>query len=246
MAKVIFCKKVKTMVVHAAKLKERAEHIDRMLSEIGMEYEFVHEGDVETLTDEMLDKYLDDGPEQLHQPCAKASCTIKHFLIYEKIVEDGLEGALVLEDDIVLHPDFMPRFEQSILEYREHYANLKVLISYEDSTLQFVPRSQREKGRMLYHGKKDRTTGAYYINRHAAKAILGYIKEQPCDLPIDLYHNRLLSQGKILYLWCHPTLATQGSFTGAFRSSLSKKKDRMIAIRWWFKKNYKCLLYWFR
>ena len=237
---------MKALVIHAAKLKERGENIDRMLRSIGMDYEFIREGDADDLTDELLDKYLKDGPEDLHRKCPRASCTIKHFLSYEKILADGLEGALILEDDIVLHDDFMPRFMQSMEEYRRHYADQKVLISYEDSSLQFVPRSQREKGRMLYPGKKDRMAGAYFINCHAAKAILDRLAQQPTDIPIDCYHYQLLRKGVINYLWCQPALATQGSFTGQFRSSLSKKKDRMIVIRWWFKKNYKRLLYWLR
>ena len=237
---------MKALVIHAAKLKERGENIDRMLRGIGMDYEFIREADADELTDELLDKYLADGPEDLHRKCPRASCTIKHFLSYEKILADGLEGALILEDDIVLHDDFLPQFEKSMEEYHRNYAESKVLISYEDSSLQFVPRSQREKGRMLYPGKKDRMAGAYFINRHAAQAILDELKQQPTAIAIDCYHYELLKRGVIDYLWCQPALATQGSFTGQFRSSLSKKKDRMIEIRWWFKKNYKRLLYWLR
>lgn len=237
---------MKVLVIHAAKLKERGENIDKMLKSMGLDYEFIREGDADQLTDEMLDKYLADGPEDMHKKSPRASCTIKHFLSYEKILADSMEGALVLEDDIVLHDGFVPLFEKSIAEYRRDYAERPVLISYEDSSLQFVPRSQREKGRMLYPGHKDRMAGAYFINSHAAKAILDCLKEQPSDIPVDCYHYRLLREGVIDYLWCQPALATQGSFTGAFRSSLSKKKDRMIVVRWWFKKNYKRLLYWLR
>lgn len=237
---------MKALVIHAAKLKERGENIDRMLRGIGMDYEFISEGDADQLTDELIDKYLADGPEDLHKKSPRASCTIKHFLAYEKIVAEGMEGALVLEDDIVLHDNFMPRFEKSIEEYREHYKGRNVLISYEDSSLQFVPRSKREKDRMLYPGKKDRMAGAYFVSLHAAKTILDCLKQQPTAIPVDCYHYELLKKGVIDYLWCQPALATQGSFTGQFRSSLSKKKDTMIVVRWWFKKNYKKLLYWLR
>ena len=48
------------------------------------------------------------------------------------------------------------------------------------------------------------------------------------------------------YLWCHPTIASQGSFTGAFSSSLSHKNDMLIRLRWSLKKNYKTFLYWLR
>jgi glycosyl transferase family 25 len=238
---------IKTLIIHAEKLKERGEYIDNMMKAIGMDYEFISEGDADKLTDELLDRYLKDGPEDLHQKSSRASCTIKHFLAYEKILADGLEGALILEDDIVLHDDFKEKFEQSIEEYRQNYADRNVLISYEDSSLQFVPRSQRKKGQLLYYGKKDRMAGAYYMSRRCAEAILSDLSAHKCHTTdADTYHYHLLKQGVIDYLWCQPALATQGSFTGAFRSSLSSKKDRMIEFRWWFKKNYKRLLYWFR
>ncbi len=158
----------------------------------------------------------------------------------------GWEGALILEDDIVLHQNFLPQFLQSINEYNQRYADGNVLISYEDSSLQFVPRSKREKGRMLYPATTGRMAGAYFINHHAAKSILERLRHDRCDVPIDLYHYQLIQENFITYLWCQPALASQGSFTGAFRSSLSSKKDRFIVWRWFLKKSYKRLLYWLR
>lgn len=235
---------MKIFVIHPDKFKARGEHIDCMLK--GMDYEFINEGHDEQQIAAYIDKYLCDGREQLHRPVPRALCTISHLLACERIVADGLEGALILEDDIVLHKNFLLRFEQSIKEYREHYADKNVLISYEDSSLKFVPRSQREKGRMLYQAMKGRMAGAYFINHHAAKAILERLNKQRSDLAIDLYHYELIKEGFLLCLWCQPALATQGSFTGQFPSALSSRKDRMIAFNWWLKKNYKQSLYWFR
>jgi glycosyl transferase family 25 len=53
---------MKALVIHAARLKERGEHIDRMLRGIGMDYEFIREGDADALTDDLLDRFLADGP----------------------------------------------------------------------------------------------------------------------------------------------------------------------------------------
>ena len=237
---------MKAFVIHPQRLKERGEHIDRMLRNIGMDYEFVNEGDDDTQIEVYLDQYMRDGKEPMHQRSPRALCTISHFLTYERILAEQMEGALILEDDIVLHDNFMVRFEQSIEEYRRNHADKRILISYEDSSLQFVPRSQREKGRMLYPAEKGRMSGAYFINHHAAKAILDRLQTDRCDQAIDWYHYQLIQEHFIDYLWCQPALATQGSFTGQFHSALSSKKDRMIVIRWWFKKNYKKLLYWLR
>ena len=236
---------MKVLVIHPDRLKERGEHIDRMMKSLGMDYEFVNEGHDDNHIQALLDQYMRDGREQLHRRIPRALCTVSHFLAYERIVTDGLEGALVMEDDIALDTDFVARFEQSLKEYREHYADKNIFISYEDSSLRFVPRSQRVKGQMLYPAKRGRMAGCYFINYKAAKAILEQLKVERCDRAIDWYHNYLIDKGVLGCLWCQPTIATQGTFSGAFASSLVND-GRFVRLRWLFKKNYKKLLYWFR
>lgn len=237
---------MKAFVIHAERLKERAEHIDRMLSEEGIEYEFVNEGNDDEKIQGYLDKYMKDGRELLHRKVPRSLCTISHFLAYEQILAGNMDGALVLEDDIVLHKHFLPRYKESISEYSKKYTERPVLISYEDSPLQFVPRSRRVKGQMLYPADHGRMSGAYFINRRAIEAVFDQLQKDRCDLAIDHYHGELIKHGVIECLWCQPALATQGSFTGLFKSALSSKKDRMESVKWWFKKSYKQFLYWFR
>ena len=40
-------------------------------------------------------------------PTAETSCSFKHLTACERIVRDGHASALVLEDDVVLPPDFV-------------------------------------------------------------------------------------------------------------------------------------------
>ena len=87
--------------------------------------------------------------------------------------------------------------------------------------------------------------GCYYINDVAAKAIQEQLSMERCDEPIDWYHNTLINKGILECLWCQPTIATQGTFSGAFVSSLNNDGP-FVRLRWLFKKNYKKLLYWLR
>ena len=237
---------MKTYVIHPDRLIERGEHMKRMLKQEGMDFEFVNEGNDDVHIQAYISRWMKNGKENMLEKTPRTLCTLSHFFAYQRILSDGTDGALILEDDIVLHKDFFPQYNQSLNEYKKFHSDKKVLISYEDSSLLLIPRSQREKGKMLYKGNRDRLSGAYFINKMAAKSILEYLDKHSCDRAIDCFHHLLIQEGFVDYFWCHPALATQGSFTGAFRSALSKKKDRMIEIRWWFKKNYKQLLYWFR
>ena len=119
---------MKTLVIHPTRLKERGEHLDRMLRNIGLEYDIVNEGSDEAKIKAYLEKYLRNGQEEMLRKVPRSLCTISHFLAYERIQSEGLEGALVLEDDILLHKNFKMKFEQSIEEYQRNYQNQKIII----------------------------------------------------------------------------------------------------------------------
>lgn len=116
------------------------------------------------------------------------------------ILENNWKGALILEDDIILRKDFTTVFNNCMHEY-ETMSVSDIFISFEDSRLRFVPRSQRVKGKYLYKGSKDRMAGAYYISNGAARRIMDYVSEYKCDRPIDLLHSLLIKQEGFPYYW---------------------------------------------
>ena len=234
------------LIIHSRKYSERKAHMDSMMASHPYQYEYILEGDAEQLTKDVINKYFTDVEIEKGVRMTAPnilSCTLKHLYAYEKILENDLQGALILEDDAILFNRFDEIFAKSIQEYEKNYYNENVIISYEDTRLRFVPRSKRIKGVYLYSGDRDRMTAIYFINRNAAQMILEEVKKNKCHLPIDLYQRYLLNQKKVLYLWCHPTIATQGSHTGLFSSTLSGRNHWMKALLWNCKLIYKKLLY---
>ena len=226
--------------------EDREAHINAMLHEHGIPFEYMLRGDIADLGDGLAERFLAPA---IGIPRAAQSCAVKHLLIYEDIVRRDLPGALVLEDDIVFLPRFDKIFEQSMRELPRYDAGgtAPVLISYEDTRLRFVERSRREKGRVLYPGDRDRMAGCYYINRAAAALILDTLRaEGGLTMPMDLYHNELLRRGELQYLWCQPTIARQGSHNGMFRSALNDTKTRTDELKWKLRYWYRRLLYFLR
>jgi len=234
------------LVIHAKHLTARRQHMERQLKDWPGRVEYILDYDRDELTDEVIRTYIKPGCE-LDNRSGATSCAVKHLLACRYIVEHQLEGALVLEDDIVLHPGFREDFEKTLDEWRRCYAGQPVLISYEDSSLQFIPRSQRVKGRMLYDAPLGRVrfTGALYYSRQVAQAILDDVQANKCDIAIDHYQKNLNQKGVIRFVWSEPCLATQGSFTGMFTSSIGQIRS-MEGLRWHLKYFYKRLVYWFR
>lgn len=230
---------------------DRRRHITGMMGRLGVPFEFMLDGDIADITPDRRATYFSTD---ISIPLPAQSCALKHILIYEEIVRRRLDGALVLEDDICLNPRFAEVFTKSMQElpaYEQSGHNgepaLPVMISYEDTRLRFVERSRRQRGRVLYPGDRDRMTGCYYVNRAAAETMLNQLKsEGGLTMPIDLYHAWMLHEHRLQYLWCQPTVATQGSHNGMFRSGIYTAKTITEERKWKLKKLYRKLLYFLR
>lgn len=236
----------KILVIHAKHLTGRLSHMEQQLRDWPGGVTYILDADKDELTDEIVSTFFKKGCE-LDNKSGATSCAMKHLLACKHIVEHQLEGALVLEDDIVLHPGFEKHFAQTMAEYQAQYADQPILISYEDSSLQFIPRSRRKKGQWLYeapHGRV-RFNGALFINLKAAQAIVEDVKVNKCDIAVDHYYVHLYDKGLVQFLWCEPCLATQGSFSGTFISSMGQIRS-LEGLRWKFKYAYKRLVYWLR
>lgn len=225
--------------------EERKIHIENMLDKMGIKFEYILEGDIGDITQHVAETYFTGNEMTNDRP--QTSCALKHIIAYQTIMERGLDGALILEDDIKLHRSFISVFNKSIKELGTDYPeDIPIIISYEDTRLRFVPRSIRKKGKVLYKGDRDRMTGAYYVNAPGAHLIIEYARTNKIDRPIDLIHNKLLQDGALTYLWCQPTIASQGSASGQYISSISSSKRAFTPIIWKFKSLYKKILYLLR
>lgn len=232
------------LVLHLTKGYEgRARHIENMMKKHGLDFEYVLRGDIADINEDVLSEFFSDN---FGAKDAFTSCSYKHLLACQRIVDEGWPGAVVMEDDAILFPKFCRILPEAIRQLNEQEKGPAIL-SLEDSRLRFVPRSKRRKGVLVYPGDRDRLAGCYYVTRAGAEAILASARLHKLDRPIDNFHRLMLDRGEIAYWWLQPTIATQGSFTGLFTSSLSKRYGRLATpLVWQMKLNYRKLLYWLR
>lgn len=198
--------------------EDRRQSIESQLAALGIPFEFMLDGDIPDITNEVSSRWFAAN----YPAGAGQSCTCKHLLMYERIVNAGWQGALILEDDILLDHDFVPVFNATLDELRVgNTAGLDTAwISYENSTLRMPARGELRKGRLLYPAMLTRCTGAYYIGARAAEALLEAAATLKVDKVIDIWVNdmaRAIPDSLKIY-WCHPTVAEQGSMNGRFDS----------------------------
>lgn len=222
--------------------EDRARHIEKTLGDLGINFVYILDGDMSEMDGNVVKKWFKGEMERISPA---SSCALKHFYAYIYIVENDLPGALILEDDIVLKKGFIEGVNSCLYEMRER--NIKPgLISFEDSSLQFVAGSRRQKGVKIYPAERDRFAGCYYVPRQCAEAMIDYALKNKCDLPVDRWHTKLINDIDLPYYWTSPTYASQGSHNGAFASSISDGSVMRHSYQWlsWnLKSLYKRLLY---
>jgi len=235
-------------IIHVRGQKEREAFIQTQLDRLGFPYEYILEGNMEDLTQEIIDRYfVDDGtPETMHGVYPRTSCAYKGIRAYERIVEKGIKGALIFEDDIRLFHGFKENFYKTLDEIEHYHADEPLMVNYEESSLLLVPRSKRKEGQYLYRAERDRFAGCYYITYKAAKAIVEYVQKNKCNTTLDRFHTKLTEQGLINYYWSYPCLAVQCSCDGSMPTMIPTKPRPLKRLKWFYKRFYKHLLYWFR
>lgn len=229
------------LVAHVKQgFEDRRRSIERQFTDLGMPFEFMLDGDIPDIDAEMSARWFDPrfplGSEQ--------SCACKHLLMYERIVKAGWEGALILEDDILLLEGFAPAFEASLREVRRRGNAVlgTAWISYENTGHVVPPRREMKQGQMLYRATTTRCTGAYYIGCIAAAALLHEASTRKVDKAIDCWVEDMvpiLPDGLQIY-WCHPAIAEQGSMNGRFDSMDSRRRAGVWRrLKWKIDKLYK-------
>lgn len=244
----LFMTDAMVLVVHVRGQEERRQFIQEQLDRQGLPYHFILDGNVEDLTPEVLDRYFvpDGKPGTMYGPFPRTSCAYKHLLATQYILDHGLEGALIIEDDLRFYPRFRPLFAKSMEERARRYAGQPVIINYEESSLLLVARSRRVKGQLLYPADRDRYAGCYYLSHQAAQAIMDYVRVHKSDTTSDCLHCRLIGQGLLTSLWSHPCLACQCSADGSMPTTIPTKPRPHKRLKWLYKRIYKHLLYYFR
>ena len=223
--------------------EQRRRSIDEQFSRLNIDFEYFLDGDINDISEELKNRWF--LPALIASP-KTMSCTCKHLLIYKRIVESGLQGTLVFEDDIFLAEDFVQQYNSATQELfeREDINPDRAWISYENSTLRFPSKRVLRPSQRLYRAEEPRCTGAYYIGAEAAKGILEIANLEKTGLAIDCLVADLATRinTPVDIYWCHPTIAEQGSMSGVFESIDPRRSAGLWRkLKWNLDKCYKSI-----
>lgn len=240
--------KTEVLVIHVRGNAGRKRYITQQLSVLDYPVTFIEDGNIEDLTDGVLQKYFKDNgqADTIYGRTPATSCAYKHLLAMEYILSHHLPGALVVEDDLRLKRNFRVVFEESLLEWLTNFPTEPCIMNYEESSLLLVARSRRCRGQVLYKAGRDRFAGCMYVSSKAAEVIMDYVKAHQSAFASDRLHSHLIEEGRITYYWSWPCIACQCSCDGSMPTMIPTKPRPYKRLKWFYKKAYKHLLYWLR
>ena len=201
-------------VINLARSLDRRAHITAELKKVGLHYEIVTAVDGQDL-DLNDTAVIDPSFHRIALTAGSAGARLSHLSVYKKIIEDGLDKALVLEDDVVL-PHDLANLVESVAR---HLSGAEVaLLSVDSPTackLSVEGSAPLPAGRVLalpIDIRQPRSAGAYVITREACERMVkgslpiriqadmwwdfyreGMIDRVRCVVPLPVHKNAKLA-----------------------------------------------------
>lgn len=204
-------------VVSVKTFTERHDHIRRLAQLHSFSFEFVFDYDADELSDNDWRRI----GRSMSPQCA--STVLKHIECQKRLCQTDCNMALVLEDDVLLFRGFVESVSQIVAATQKLRPGWLVFLGGADNKLddRFFDSKKLE---LIDHPIS--TAEAYLIDRVGAEARLAYLEGKKIDLPADHQLRAIDEYLGISQFWSSEPLATQGSITGLFKTSLDKSRAK--------------------
>ncbi len=212
---------MKIFIIHYDKLIDRKQKIIQQMNKFNLDFEFIsnHGKDKLTIEDRNRFKNLSDG---------EISVALHHIECYKRIVFENLNEALILEDHVVLCDNFAFLLNVYIKQLPENWNMLFI----GDGCGMHINKNLLIKNKYIY--KKDniifgkpnegstRCLDSYLINKKTADIIVEKLNMPNYTIlvPADFWMNCVIRNNNFNVYWSEPTIVTQGSEKGFYKSSL--------------------------
>lgn len=215
----------KVYIAHYAKLIERKQNLISQLKNINLNCSWFEMEPTQNDVIKLYDKNLwtprmvemkTDFIEERELKKSEISLEFKHIKIYEDIILNNFDSALILEDDVILDSDFINKFNFNIIHTPKDWD----VIFIGNGCDLHIPVEQQKPHTVAY--KKEhpasKCTDSYIIKRTAVEKILKTII--PFCFPIDFELNYQMFINDLNVYWWEPTIVKQGSQNGLYGSSI--------------------------
>ena len=211
---------IKIFIIHYKKLTERKKHIlEQFEKHYIVNFEFI-----EIDRDELHEQNISMFQENYSK--SQIAISLSHFFVYKQICEK-YDQALIFEDDIILSDNFLNKLKLYITQLPVDYDMLFIGdgCNLHIEPYKIIPKKYIYE-KCLYPTSwggdgAGRCTDSYLMNNKCAKKMCEYINNLPykINMPIDWWLNIAAREYLFKVYWAEPTIVTQGTQNGIFKSS---------------------------
>lgn len=143
---------------------------------------------------------------------AEISCSMKHWLAWRDIQRNATPIAVVLEDDVILVPDFVDRLHDGLARTPAGWD----IICFGYGSHMRVP--ERTPDQTVYRMRPGRMkcTDSYFITGRAALLLVEALL--PFSQPLDWEMTYWMNKFDLNVYWWDPPITLQGSQNGSYQS----------------------------
>lgn len=211
---------MKIFVIHYAKLIDRKKHIlEQFLKHDITNYEFIE------IDRDEIHKH-NTKMFQTNFNTSQIAISLSHFYAFKQI-SDNYEYGLIFEDDIVLSTNFINILNGYINQLPKDYDMMFIgdgcQLHIENHKI--IP-NKNVYEKCLYPTNwggdgATRCTDSYLVSKKCATKLINYIDnlKYKIELPIDWWLNIAARENNFKVYWAEPTIVTQGTQNGLFKSS---------------------------
>jgi glycosyl transferase family 25 len=211
---------MKIFVVHYKKLINRKTHVLEQFKKHNItDYEFI-EIDRDELHEQNISMF------ENNYSTSQIAILLSHFYAYKQI-SDKYDNGLIFEDDIILSDNFMNILNNYMSQLPENYDMLFIGdgCNLHIEKYKLIPNKNIYE-KCLYPTSwggdgASRCTDSYIISKKGAKKLCEYINNllYKINLPIDWWLNVASRDNNFKVYWAEPTIVTQGTQNGLFKTS---------------------------
>jgi glycosyl transferase family 25 len=171
---------MKTFVINLERSKERRAYIERHLQTLGLDFEIIPGVDGRLLSEEDLARLcnleaIKRSPHWLNK--GAIGCALSHMKVYERMVEEKLDFAFIIEDDLVLPKTIITDLKEIEKEIKQKEIIQLFFASFTPCPLSRAGMINLTYGSLVYPVKAIQpiSAAAYCISKKAAEGMIKHI-----------------------------------------------------------------------
>ena len=185
-------------------------------------YKFIRRFDKEHLPNKHLAKFSLTKPSEI-------SVFLKHMFAMKLISNTHFRYNLIIEDDAIFGENFSEILLKSLSQLPKYYDMYFV----GSGCNLHMPSEFIQDGKFVYKKCLEptswggdgatRCSDSYFVSTNCANNVWNKFKSLPAgqiNLPLDWWLNKYAREASLAIFWLEPTIVSQGSETGLFKSAI--------------------------